>query len=50
MAAINEMVLGIWEFFLGAPAPLTEYLIVTVLWIVVVMMCVILSVAFTTYF
>jgi len=50
MAAINEMILGIWEFFLGAPAPLTEYLIVTVLWIVVVMMCVILAVAFTTYF
>ena len=50
MTAINEFVLGMWELALGPPSPLTEYLVVTILWIVVVMMCVILAVAFTTYF
>ena len=50
MAAINELVLGMWEFFLGPLAPLTQYLIITSMWIVVVMITVILAVAFTTYF
>ena len=50
MAAINEFVLGLWTFVLGPLSPLVEYLIVTTMWIVVVMISVILTVAFTTYF
>jgi NADH-quinone oxidoreductase subunit H len=50
MTAINEFVLGMLEIVLGPLSALTEYLVVTILWIVVVMMCVILAVAFTTYF
>ena len=50
MAAINEFVLGMWDFVLGPLSPLTQYLIVTSMWIVIVMISVVLSVAFTTYF
>ena len=50
MESINEFVLGMWEFVLGPLSPLTQYLIVTSMWIVVVMITVILTVAFTTYF
>ena len=50
MAAIDEIVLGMWEFVLGPLSPITQYLIVTSMWIVVVMIGVILTVAFTTYF
>ena len=50
MASINEFVLGMWEFVLGPLSPITQYLIVTSMWIVVVMIGVILTVAFTTYF
>jgi NADH-quinone oxidoreductase subunit H len=50
MAWINEKVLALWAFFLGPLSPIAEYLIVTVMWIVIVMICVILAVAFTTYF
>ena len=32
---------GMWEFFLGPLAPLTQYLIVTSMWIVIVMISVI---------
>jgi NADH-quinone oxidoreductase subunit H len=50
MTAINEFVLGMWAFVLGPLAPLTEYLIITSMWVVVVMISVVLTVAFTTYF
>ena len=50
MAWINEQVLALLAFFLGPLSPLTEYLIITTMWIVIVMMSVILAVAFTTYF
>ena len=45
-ALIPNFVLNIWDWF----PPLTQYLIETTFWIVVVMITVILSVAFTTYF
>ena len=50
MAAINEVVLGMWEFVLGPLSPVVQNLIITTMWIVVVMISVILTVAFTTYF
>jgi NADH-quinone oxidoreductase subunit H len=50
MAWINEQVLALLAFFLGPLSPLTEYLVITVLWILIVMISVILAVAFTTYF
>lgn len=50
MTAINDMVLGIWTFVLGPLSPLVQYLIITTMWVVVVMISVILTVAFTTYF
>lgn len=50
MTAINDMVLGIWTFVLGPLSPLLQYLIITTMWVVVVMISVILTVAFTTYF
>ena len=43
---IPQFVLDIWNWF----PPLTQYLIQTTFWIAVVMITVILSVAFTTYF
>jgi NADH-quinone oxidoreductase subunit H len=50
MTAINEFVLGMWEFVLGPLSPMTQFLIIKSMWIVVVMISVILTVAFTTYF
>ncbi len=50
MTAINEFVLGMWEFVLGPLAPMTQFLIIKSMWVVVVMISVILTVAFTTYF
>ena len=50
MAWINENVLAVWAFILGPLSPLAEYLIVTSMWVVIVMISVILAVAFTTYF
>ena len=50
MTAINEFVLGMWEFVLGPLAPMTQFLIIKSMWIVIVMISVILTVAFTTYF
>ena len=43
---IPQFALDIWNWF----PPLTQYLIETTFWILVVMITVILSVAFTTYF
>ena len=43
---IPQFVLDVWNWF----PPLMQYLITTTFWIVVVMISVILSVAFTTYF
>jgi NADH-quinone oxidoreductase subunit H len=50
MAWINEQVLAMWAFFFGPLSELTQYLIVTAMWIVIVMISVILAVAFTTFF
>ena len=43
---IPQFALDIWNWF----PPLTQYLVETTFWILVVMITVILSVAFTTYF
>lgn len=50
MAFINKNVLAMWEFFLGPLSPMVQNLIITSMWVVIVMICVILTVAFTTYF
>jgi len=49
-ALIPDFILNIWMAVWGWLPPLMQYLVLTTFWILVVMISVILSVAFTTYF
>jgi len=49
-AMIPDFVLEWWAFMWGLLPPLMQYLVETTFWILVVMISVILTVAFTTYF